>query len=65
MNRIGLPTNAGWYVEWETGKTYTFHGKEFPRKDSFESRDKARIDQKIEELKEAGYKITATGDCFF
>lgn len=66
MSKITLPTNYGYYVEWETGETFRwFDGRILPKKETFESRDKAKVDRKIAELKASGYKITNHGDCFF
>lgn len=68
--KIALPTNSGWMVEWYTGEVRTIHyrnGRTIDQKvkTSFESKSKAEIDQKVEELKEDGFEVIGVYECCF
>lgn len=62
MNMIALPTRSGYYVMWDTGKRMK-SGRAITK--SYESRDKAKVEAKTEEVKKQGLKVVASGECFF
>lgn len=62
MNMIALPTRRGYYVMWDTGRRMK-SGRVIT--ESYESRDKAKVEAKTEEVKKQGFKVVASGECFF
>ena len=47
---------------WDTGKRMK-SGRAITK--SYESRDKAKVEAKTEEVKKQGLKVVASGECFF
>lgn len=65
MSKRTHTINTKYFVEWETGEIYKGRDCEIKMKETFESINKTTVDQKIEELKEAGYKIADLGKILF
>jgi len=65
MSKRTHTIHTKYFVEWETGEVYKGQDCEIKMKETFESINKAAVDQKIEELKEAGNKITDLGKILF
>lgn len=62
---ISLPTRQGWLVEWYSGKSITVRGKTIRLKDTFETTDRAKAEQKAEDLKAKGFEIAGIYECIF